>query len=98
MITKIAKWAPEPGPPFANLLPIVAALVADGNAVVDGGFVLEPGGWNCRLARAIDFTLIRDRFALPASIQLSPPHDTVLDRLTWSSIEGPGAHPDLDRA
>ncbi len=75
--------------PFANLLPLVDALLEGGNALVDDGFVPNPDGWRCRLTRPIDFDLVRDRFEIPDTIQLSPEHDTILDRLTWCSIEGP---------
>lgn len=78
--------------PFANLLPIVDALVSRGNSVVDEGFVLNPDGWRCRMADSLDFGIIEELFEVPDNIQLSREHDTVLDRLTWCSIEGPGAH------
>jgi hypothetical protein len=77
--------------PFANLLPLVAALIDAGNEMRDGGFVLNPDGWRCRLVRPIDFEVIRERFEPVRTIQLSPEHDTVLDMLTWCSIDGPGA-------
>lgn len=82
----------EEGRPFLNLLPLVEAFVDGGNSLEDGGFLLNPDGWRCRLVRAIDFELIRETFEIPDNVQLSPEHDTVLDRLTWCSIEGPGAN------
>jgi hypothetical protein len=77
--------------PFTNLLPIVDALASGGNPPLDGGFVLDPDGWRCRMTRPIDFELIAARFTLPPSIVASRATDTVLDRSTWISIEGPGA-------
>lgn len=76
---------------FADLVPVVEALVGAGNELRDGGFVLSPDGWRCRLLAPLDFARIRERCDLPATVQLSPEHDTVLDTLTWCSIEGPGA-------
>jgi hypothetical protein len=35
--------------------------------------------------------VIEELFDLPDNIKLSRKHDTVLDQLTWCSIEGPGA-------
>jgi hypothetical protein len=78
--------------PFANLLLIVDALVSRGNQFADGGFVLNPDGWRCRLTKPLDFEVITELFELPDNVQLSRETDTVLDRATWCSIEGPGAH------
>lgn len=78
--------------PFANLLPLVDALLQGGNALQDDGFVRNPDGWRCRLVRPLDFSLIRRNFEVPDNVELSAEHDTVLDKLTWCSIEGPGAH------
>jgi hypothetical protein len=78
--------------PFENLLPLVDLLVASGNRAVDGGFLLNPDGWRCRLADPIDFDLVRTTFELPANIQISEDLDSILDRLSWCVIEGPGAH------
>jgi hypothetical protein len=78
--------------PFANLQPIVDLLLAGGNALEDDGFLLNPDGWRCRLVRPIDFELIQCNFHIPKNIHLSPEFDSVLDRGTWCSIEGPGAH------
>jgi hypothetical protein len=80
----------EAGPigPFAALIPLVAALVAAGNEAVDGAFLNSPGGWYCRMASPIDFGLL-GALELPGTIELSPEHDTVLDRSTWSAVLGP---------
>jgi hypothetical protein len=77
--------------PYLNLAPIVAALVKMGNETLDGGFVLNPDGWRCGLAKPIDFAFVRSTFELPPSIDLSEAFDTVHDRRSWYSIEGPGA-------
>jgi hypothetical protein len=68
-------------------------LVEAGNEVLDGGFLLSNAGWGCRVARPIDGDLLLATFTLPTNIEFSPEFDTVLDRLSWCSIEGPGAHP-----
>ena len=88
---RIAEGDSASAEPFANLLPIFDALRSHGNQPVDGGFVLNPDGWRCRMARPIDADLIRQLFTLPPSIIVSSETDTVLDRLTWASIEGPSA-------
>jgi hypothetical protein len=77
--------------PFGNLLPIVEALVANGNVRLDGGFVLNQGGWQCRLMDPIDWNVVRDRFELPSNVELSEEYDSILDRLSWCAVEGPGA-------
>jgi hypothetical protein len=87
----LSRGSADPARPFANLLPLVTAIVERGNAVIGGGFVLNPDGWRCRMREPLDFDLISDLFILPANVHLAPDHDTVLDRLTWCSIEGPGA-------
>ena len=81
--------------PYENLVPILDALVAAGNIALDGGFVLDQGGWSSRLAEPIDVDLVRRLFELPASIVVSPEHDTILDESTWVSIEGPRSHPQV---
>jgi hypothetical protein len=85
----IAFESPDPTRPYANLLPILDALVAHGNSCLDGGFRLTQGGWECQLTRPIDFAIVAARFALPPSIDASPDYDTILDRQSWCAIEGP---------
>ncbi|HYN69070.1 MAG TPA: hypothetical protein VEX41_02540 [Candidatus Eisenbacteria bacterium] len=80
--------SPDRERPYANLLPIAEALAAAGNSILDGGFVLTQGGWECRLGSPIDFDLVSSQFVLPASIEASPRHDSILDRLSWCVIEG----------
>lgn len=84
--------------PYANLVPIVDFLVANGNRLGDfsstngdHGFFGTQGGWQCDLALPIDFALIADTFALPDSIDASPRYDSILDRMSWCVVEGPGA-------
>ena len=79
--------------PYDNLSPIVDALVAAGNATIDGGFVLNQAGWSCRMTKPVDLDLVRQHFELPPSIDLSAEHDTILDRSTWVAIEGPLSRP-----
>ena len=52
---------------------------------------MNPDGWRCRLGHPIDFETVRREFEIPASVNLSDVHDTILDTLSWCSIEGPGA-------
>jgi len=92
-MTRIERESAVPGEPYANLLPIVDLLLRLGNVALDGGFIMNPDGWRCRLGHAIDFETVRSQFELPASINLSDVHDTILDTSSWCSIEGPGAHP-----
>ena len=87
---EIARESPDPDQPFANLLPLVDALLAEGNVLLDSGFVLNPDGWRCRLERPLDLQVIAQRFTLPNNIQISAEYDSILDRLTWCSVEGPG--------
>jgi hypothetical protein len=77
--------------PYANLLPIVQALVRGGNTQLDGGFVLGPGGWTCHLAKPIDFELVDRSFTLPATIIVSKEYDSIHDERSWTLIAGPGA-------
>lgn len=83
--------APDQSKPFENLLPIVADLEANGNMPTDGGFILNPDGWRCRMTLPLDFDQIAITFEVPANVELSRGYDTVLDKLTWRSIEGPRA-------
>ena len=50
---------------------------------------MSPDGWRCRLGHPIDFGRVRREFEVPASIHLSKAYDTILDTLSWCSIEGP---------
>jgi hypothetical protein len=75
--------------PYENLSPIVDALAAAGNSAIEGGFVLNQAGWACRMAKPIDFVLVREQFELPPSIDVAAEQDTILDRSTWVAIEGP---------
>lgn len=88
----LARFSDHSERPFANLLPLVDAFLQGGNSLQDDGFVLNPDGWRCRLTHPLDFGLIGRDFEVPDNILLSPEHDTIMDKLTWCSIEGPGAH------
>ena len=82
----------DPARPFANLLPLVSVMVERGNTAIDDGFILNPDGWRCRMQEPLDFGLIAEAFILPGSIHLDLPMTPCSTRLTWCSIEGPGAH------
>jgi hypothetical protein len=90
-VTPIERESTVTGQPYANLVPIVDLLLRLGNVAVDGGFIMNPDGWRCRLGHRIDFEAVRREFELPASIHVSDVHDTILDTLSWCSIEGKGA-------
>jgi hypothetical protein len=90
---RIDRTSTDDSRPFENLLPLVSLLVESGNRAIDGGFLLDPDGWRCRLADPIGFEVVRANVELPANIQISEEHDSILDRLSWCVIEGPGAHP-----
>lgn len=77
--------------PYKNLVPIVEFLVAHQNDLLDGGFLLNPDGWRCRMSKPLDLVLVRQHFALPDTILVSDCHDSILDQLSWCVIEGPGA-------
>jgi hypothetical protein len=77
--------------PYSNLLPVVEFLVAHGNPTMDGGFVMNPDGWRCRMSKTIDMAALRASFVFPDTISLSEKWDTVHDTNTWIGIEGPGA-------
>jgi len=79
----------RPKRPFENLLPVVRLLISSGNVLLDGGFILDPDGWRCRLRDPINFKLIAAQCQLPLNVEGSPAHDSILDRLTWCVIEGP---------
>jgi hypothetical protein len=87
----VAPESPDPARPFANLLPIVDVLVAHGNVPVDGGFVSNPAGWECRLREPIDVELVAAEFQLPPTIQASAFYDAIHDFTSWCTVEGPGA-------
>jgi hypothetical protein len=90
-VTRIERQSTVAGQPYANLLPLVDLLLRLGNVALDGGFIVNPDGWRCRLGHPIDFETVRREFEIPASVNLSDVHDTILDTLSWCSIEGPGA-------
>jgi hypothetical protein len=90
-VTRIERQSTVASQPYANLLPVVDLLLSLGNVALDGGFVMNPDGWRCRLGHPIDFEAVRRMLDVPASISLSKVHDTILDTLSWCSIEGPGA-------
>lgn len=76
---------------YDDLVPFVEALVRNGNRLVDGGFILNPDGWRCRLELPIDFALLEASVPIPSNIDLSPDFDAIHDRSTWCIVEGPGA-------
>jgi hypothetical protein len=87
----IDRWSALPSLPYSNLVPLVDLLVQHGNVALDGGFVMDRDGWRCRLTKPIDVETVRREFQIPSSIQVSAERDTILDSLSWCSVEGPGA-------
>ena len=75
--------------PFEHLLPIVEALLAEGNKSQHPGlFVLEKDGWRCDLMHPIDFGFLEKHFSFPRSIRLSRKYGSILDELSWIEIKG----------
>lgn len=91
MTTTIAAESTDAQRPYAHLQPIVDALLANGNVLRDGsGWHQDRDGWRCDLRDPIDFALVRERFALPKTIRLSPADDAILCEISWIEIAGPG--------
>jgi hypothetical protein len=67
-VTRIERESTVTAQPYANMLPIIDFLLRLGNVALDGGFIMNPDGWRCRLASAIDFNAVKREFDLPASI------------------------------
>jgi len=75
--------------PFEHLLPIVEALLDEGNTSRhEDLFVLEKDGWRCDLHNPIDFDFLEKRFDVPVSIRLSRQHGSILDEHSWIEIQG----------
>jgi hypothetical protein len=86
---KIESVSKDPHRPYAHLVPIVDALVRDGNVPVDGEtFYLDRDGWRCDLAKPINFELVEQMFDLPESILLSRANDAILCQNSWIEIKG----------
>jgi len=92
-MTEILRTSEDATRPWLNITPIANFLVNAGNIMVDGGFGLYQDGWRCRMEEPLDLDGVRRNFDLPDTILLSKDHDTILDKLSWCSIEGPRAHP-----
>jgi hypothetical protein len=90
-VTAIERISPDEKAPYGNLLPIVDLLIINGNHALDAGFARTQAGWQCRMSEPIDAELVQSSFDLPANVEVSAHHDTILDRLSWCAIEGPGA-------
>jgi hypothetical protein len=75
----------------ARLMPIVHLLLANGNVPNTSGFVMRKDGGVYEMVYPIDFALVRERLELPPQVDLLESSDTILDRLTWCAITGPGA-------
>jgi hypothetical protein len=83
--------APEPPETllrhYVHLLPIVEALIAEGNASADG-FHGTKDGYLCLMQKPIDFNFVRERFALPPSIELMNETNEIFCTKTWCRIRG----------
>lgn len=92
---EITSGDPDCSPPYEHLTPIIALLMAHGNEPADKtrsdrwGFYLTQGGWQCDLARPIDFGLVDRSFQLPPSITLNPKNGTIFCKRTWIELSGP---------
>lgn len=40
---------------------------------------------------SLDLSLIRSNLELPASVEVSEQHDSILDPTTWAAVLGPGS-------
>lgn len=75
--------------PYANLLPVVEALISRGNRAWRDGFVAEKAGWACMLRDPIDMRFVRSQFLFPETIDVSDGTDAIFDHLSWCTIQGP---------
>lgn len=75
---------------WRHLLPLVDALVAHGNAVVGDGFSQTPGGYECKMAKPLDFEVLHSLVpAAETNVHLSPGSDLVWCSHCWASLFGP---------
>ena len=75
--------------PFEHMLPIVEALIEDGNVLRhENPFFLDKDGWRCDFEYPINFDLIETRFDLPKTIYISKDHGSILDKNSWVEIQG----------
>lgn len=75
---------------WRHLLPLVDALVANGNAVVGNGFCPTQAGYECEMANPLDFDVLSS--LVPAdepSVHLSPGSDLLWCTHCWASLFGP---------
>lgn len=71
---------------WRHLVPVVDALVADGKAFVGATFSPTQGGFDCRMARPLDFELLRTVVSgTDKNIHLAPSSD-----LLWCSAATAG--------
>jgi hypothetical protein len=56
---EIERESAVPSEPYANLTPIVDFLHHEGNTAFDGGFLMAPDGWRCRVRDPIDFDAVK---------------------------------------
>lgn len=74
-----------------HLLPLVEALVSEGNEPIGEGFRPNQGGWDCEMRNPLDFDALR-------TLIDDDPHEIVVDwsgdrldcRHCWAGIYGPG--------
>jgi hypothetical protein len=86
---KIEAMPPDGSPPYVHLVPIVDALLENGNEIAGlSKFYMDRDGWRCDLRRPINFSLIEQRFDVPPSILLLRSQDGILCQYTWVSIHG----------
>ena len=72
------------------MLPLVDALVTHGNAVVGDPFLQTTGGYECEMAKPLDFELLRSLVpAAGTNVHLSPGSDLVWCSHCWASLFGP---------
>jgi len=86
---RISAEPTDPDKPFAHLEPLLAVLRRDGNDFSNhDGFYLAKDGWRADFKHRLNLELLRREFDIPASIELSEDHDSVLCKNTWCEIKG----------
>ena len=77
-----------------HLLPLVAALVAGGNAALHGGFIPTQSGYECPMREPLDFDLLRR--LVPAddkNVHLALNDDLLWCSHCWAAVYGSAHQP-----
>jgi hypothetical protein len=72
---------------YEHLDPIVDALIADGNEIVgEERWKKTKDGWLCVVKDPINFSLVKQLFELPSTINCYEDRGTISCATTWSAI------------